>query len=189
MFPGLFCTLAGNANSPFVFAATTFAPLLPVSEHGLVSLGFRWSFADNFGVLDRGADCTKVHIVRLFAGVRKAGLDVHDMSLARGSADVLGYELSPASACCSGTGKRIARIRWTVSVRRRMNSRAMELISDHESVLALSNRGALSIFDASFQFARTSYMLSRQPWLAVRMEQSIRWHSVSLQQWLETALA
>ena len=35
----------------------------------------------------------------------------------------------------------------------------MELFSGHESFLALSNRGAPSIFDASFKFARASYLL------------------------------
>ena len=34
----------------------------------------------------------------------ESDLDVHDVSLASGSADVLGYEVSPASAYCSGTG-------------------------------------------------------------------------------------
>ena len=33
---------------------------------------------------------------------QKAGLDVHDTSLASGSAGVLGYEVSPANAYCSG---------------------------------------------------------------------------------------
>ena len=88
------------------------------------SLCVRWSFADNFGVLARGASCTKVHLARHIAGGKKAGLDVHDISLACGSADVLGYEVSPVNACCRGTaGKSIARIRSvarTVSSRRRI---------------------------------------------------------------------
>ena len=40
-------------------------------------------------VLARGANCTDVHLARLVAGVQKAGLDVHDICLASGSADVL----------------------------------------------------------------------------------------------------
>ena len=34
------------------------------------------------------------HSTRLMAGVQKAGLDVHEISLASGSADILGYEVS-----------------------------------------------------------------------------------------------
>ena len=75
------------------------------------SLGFRWSNADNFGVLARGANCTDVHLARLIASVKRASLDVHDISLASGSADVLGCEVSPANSHCSGTGKQTARIR------------------------------------------------------------------------------
>ena len=42
----------------------------------------------------------------------------------------------------------------TVSSHRRIGGWAMELLNGHESFLALSNRGALSILDASFKFAR-----------------------------------
>ena len=40
----------------------------------------------------------------------------------------------------------------------------MELASGHEPPLALSNRGALSILDASFMFARVSHQVSGEPW-------------------------
>ena len=50
------------------------------------------------GVLARGENCTKVHLARLIASVQKASRDVHDMFLASGSADVLGHEVSLASA-------------------------------------------------------------------------------------------
>ena len=73
-----------------------------------------------------------------------------------GSADVLGYEVSPANASCSGSSKRIARNRSvarTVSPRRRTGGQAMELVSGHECFLALNNRGALSVLDASFTCA------------------------------------
>ena len=56
-------------------------------------------------ILARGANFTNVHLSRLVAGVQKAGLDIHDVSLASGSAYVLGFEVSPSSAHCSGTGK------------------------------------------------------------------------------------
>ena len=37
--------------------------------------------------------------------------------------------------------------------------------------LALRNRGARSILDASFQFAHASGLVFGQPWMTVRMEQ------------------
>ena len=92
------------------------------------------------GVVARGEDCTNVHLARFIAGVQKAGLDIHDISRAKGSADVLGYEVSPANAHCSGTSKRISRIRsvsWTVSSRCRISGRLMELVVVHESFLPL----------------------------------------------------
>ena len=94
------------------------------------SAGFRLSCADNSGVVARGTDCTNVHLARLIAGVQKDGLDDHSIFLASESADVLGNEVSPANAYCSGTGKRISRIRSvarTVSLRCRTSGRAMEL--------------------------------------------------------------
>ena len=39
------------------------------------------------------------------------------------------------------------------------------------SFLALSNRRALSLLDASFKFARASCLVSGEPWSTVRMEQ------------------
>ena len=127
--------------------------------HGMRSLGFHWSCADNLGVLARGANNNNVHLARLIAGVKRAGLDVHDTSHASGSADVLGDEVSPVNLYCSGTGKRLSRLRSvarTVSTRRRISGRAMELVNGHEYFLALGNRGTLSIFDASFKFAWAS---------------------------------
>ena len=52
-----------------------------------------------------------------------------------------------------------------------MSGRAMELVSCRESFLALTNRGALSILDASFNFARASYLIAGESWSAVRTEQ------------------
>ena len=98
-------------------------------------------------------------------------------SLASRSAVVLDYELSPANSYCSGMGKRIARIRSvvrTVSSRRRMSGRAMELVNGPEFFVAFSKRGAFSILDASFKFARASYLVSGEPRSTVRLEQSIR---------------
>ena len=51
-------------------------------------------------------------------------------------------------------------LQWTVSSGRRISGRALELGNVHESFLALSDRCALSIFDAT-----------REPWSTVRMEQ------------------
>ena len=123
----------------------------------------RWSNADDFWALARGANTTDVHLARLVASVKKTGLDVHDIPFASGYTDVLGYEVSPAKSYCSGTSERIARSRSvarTVTSRQRNGGRAMELVNGHESFLALSNRGALSILDASFNFAGASYLVS-----------------------------
>ena len=82
----------------------------------------------------------------------------------------------PANAYCSGTSKRISRIRSgarTVSSRCRMSGPTLEFVNGHESFLALTNRGALSILDARFKFARASYLFSREPWSAVRLEQEL----------------
>ena len=75
---------------------------------------------------------------------------------------------------CGGTGKRISRSRLVarmVSSRRRICGRVMELDNGHGSFLALSNRGALSILDASFNLARASYLVSGDPWSTVHMDQ------------------
>ena len=95
----------------------------------------------------------------LIAGVQKAGLDVY----------VLVYEESLANSYCGGAGKRISRIR---SVARFAPShwRSGDGVRQW-SRLALNNRGALSILDASFKFARASYLVSGEPWSTVRMEQ------------------
>ena len=91
------CTLAGSADSPLFCCDQSTPPLLG-GEHGMGSLGFRWSYADNFWVRTRGSNCTNVHLARLMARVKKAGLDVHDIFLASRCADVLGYELSRANS-------------------------------------------------------------------------------------------
>ena len=72
-------TLAGSGDSPLLVCRDHSTPPLLGSKHGLGSEGFRWWFADNIGVLARGANCTNVHLARLMAGVQKAGLDVHDI--------------------------------------------------------------------------------------------------------------
>ena len=136
----------GSADYPLLVCDDHSTPPLVRSRHGVGSRGFRWPYADSVGVLARGANCTNVHLARLIAGVQKAGLDVHDISRASGSAAVLGYEVSPAHASCSGMSKRISRIRTVarrVSSRRRIGWRAMELVSGHESFLAVGNRGVL----------------------------------------------
>ena len=75
------------------------------AKHRLESDGFRWSHADSSGVLARGTNCTNVRLASLTASVQRAGLDVHDVVPASGSADVLGYEVSSANSYCGGAGK------------------------------------------------------------------------------------
>ena len=69
-------TLARSADSPLIVCREHSTPPLLGSIHGMGSVGFRWSYADNLGVLARGANSTDVHLARLIAGVQKAGLDV-----------------------------------------------------------------------------------------------------------------
>ena len=60
-------------------------------------------------------------------------------------------------------GKRLTRSRsvaCTVVSRRSICGRAMELVNGHESFLAPSTRGAHSILDSSFNFARASYFVA-----------------------------
>ena len=77
------CTLAGSADSPlFVYREHSISPLLG-SKHGMRSAGLRWSYADIFGVLARGASCTNVHLACLIASVQKTVLDVHDIPCQR----------------------------------------------------------------------------------------------------------
>ena len=47
------------------------APPLLGSNHGMASLGFLWSYADNFGVLARGANCINVRLARVIAGAKR----------------------------------------------------------------------------------------------------------------------
>ena len=49
--------------------------------------------------------CTGVHLARLIAGVQKASLDVHDISVANGSADVLVCEVSPSQRVLQWNGQ------------------------------------------------------------------------------------
>ena len=46
----------------FAFVVTTLLHRFSVANR---HAGFRWSYADNFGALARGADCIDVHIARL----------------------------------------------------------------------------------------------------------------------------
>ena len=108
----------------------------------------------------RGADCTHVHLTRLIAGVKRARLDVDDVSLASGSADVLGYEVFLANSYCSGTGKRLAR--FSVS-RHGRSLRLVASVSERRSssmVTSLSWRSAIVVLSQSlmpaFKFAWAS---------------------------------
>ena len=145
--------MSRTADSPLVACRGHSAPPLLGSRRGMGYLGFCWSYADNFGVLARGANCTNVHLEHLFAGVKKASLDVHDIAHASRSADVLGYEVSPANSYCGGAGKRISRmssVGRTVSSRRRISGRAMELAN----VTSLSWRSAtVGLFQSLMQAA------------------------------------
>ena len=84
------CALAGSADSPPHHRRS----LADMAWDRMASVGRALTFWE---VLARGANCTDVHL----GGAQKAGQDVHDISRASGSADVLGYEVSPANVYCS----------------------------------------------------------------------------------------
>ena len=71
--------LSRSADSSLLICRDHSTPPLLSSEHGMGSLGFRWSYADHLRVLDRGENCTEVHLARLIAGVKGAGLEAHDI--------------------------------------------------------------------------------------------------------------
>ena len=168
------CTLARSADSPLCVCRDHSTPPLLGSKHGMGSLGFRWSYADTCGVLARAEDCTNVHLARVFAGAQKAGLDFHDISRAKESADVLGYEVSSAKAFAveQANGYRV----FAKSLEQSLLV-AASVVGQWSSsmVTRLFWRSAivvnLSILDASFKFARASYLVSGEPWSTVRMEQ------------------
>ena len=126
------CTLAGSADSPLFVCRDNSG-----SKHGMESAGFRWYYADNFPVLARGENCSNVHLASFIAGVQKASLDVHDVFLASGFADLL------VMNCPRPTRTALERANCyhvfvhsgTVSSRRHIDGRAMELVNGHESFL------------------------------------------------------
>ena len=94
------------------------------------------------------------------AGVQKASLDVHDIFLASGSADVLGYEVwngqTDITSSISRADGLVAPSHWRAGDGARQWSRVF--------------LGAPSILDASLQFSRASYLFSGEPWSTMRME-------------------
>ena len=93
-------TLAGSAESPLFVCRDHSAPPLLGSKHGMGSVGFRWSYADNSGCLTRGANNTNVHVALLSAGSR----------CSRPFPCQRKYTCFGFEACCNGTGKRISRM-------------------------------------------------------------------------------
>ena len=111
------CTVTRSADFPLSFGRDTAARLQTWHGSVLTTLGF-WLVALS----------ALTFILHVLLQVQKAALDVHNISLASGSEDVLGYEVSPSNAYRSGTGKRISRIRSVarmISSRRRNGGRAM----------------------------------------------------------------
>ena len=95
-------------------------------------------------------------------------------------ADVLGNEVSQPTRIAVERTKRISRIRSvarTISSRRRIGGRAMVLVNDHESFLALSSRGALSILEARFTFARAFYLISGEPMVNCALRTKSIWRN------------
>ena len=121
----------------------------------------------------RDTDCTNVHPALDIAGVQKGCLDVHDISLASGNADVLGYEVSPANECCCGTGKRVLHTRH--SHVRSLHAVASAVGQWRSSmVTSFSWRSAIVELSQSLTQAsssRGSLFGFRKPWSTVRVKQ------------------
>ena len=152
------------------------------------STGFRWSYADNFWYLAHRTDCTDVDLARLNAGVQKAGLAVHDISLAEVpmfSELVLQWSRQTDGAnSFSPPDGLFAPSHWRSGNGARQWSRVF---------LALSNRGALSILDVSFKFALASYLASGEAWSNVSKEQRtlgryVSSHSDGSLRWLDVCI-
>ena len=93
------CTLAEKCGFS---SLRLLPPLRTTTARQQTRHGIRWWYADNFGVLARGANCANVHLARLIAVVQKTGPDVHDTSRANGSVMKC---LQPTH--CSGTERLI----------------------------------------------------------------------------------
>ena len=96
-----------------------------------------------------------------------------------------GCDLAPALGRCSGSSKIMTEVRSVarcVARCRRLDGRAMELVSGHEVFLGLSHRGALSILDAIFKVARSNYFVSAEPWLLCLLASNcaLQWSDVRI---------
>ena len=56
------CTLVGDTDYPLFVCHDQSTLQLPGSQHGKGSLGFRWSWAENFGVHSPGANCPSIRV-------------------------------------------------------------------------------------------------------------------------------
>ena len=148
------CPLAGSADSPLSVCRdhSTPPPAANMAWDPLASVG---RMLTNW----EGVSHVSLQVYS------KARLDVHGISLASGSADVFGYEVSPAHTYYSGTGKRTSRIRsvartvssppshWRIGDGARQWSRvflgAHQSWGSHSLLPASNSRGRLSWFQES----------------------------------------
>ena len=130
------------------------------------SLVFRWSYADNFGVLARGANCTNVHLARFMSGIKKKPVSMF-------TTYPLPAEVQMFSNFTYHQPNRIAvkQANGEYASAQSRCGRAMELVIGHESFLALNNRGALSILDASI--SENTLVCSRVPGFFLKVPQGV----------------
>ena len=115
------------------------------------------------------------------------GLDVHDISLASGTADVLGFEVSPVERAngyhvfVQSHGRSLRAVSSTVG---RWSSSTVTNLFWRCAIVGLSQ----SLMHASS--SRGVFLVSGEPWSTVRMEQrAFGRNSVSPPQCLESSLA
>ena len=69
------------------------------------AVGFRWNYADNFGAVSKGATLTDWYLDGLCDSFRRAGLPLHEVTLAALIAETLGMRIIPSHCVCGHTDK------------------------------------------------------------------------------------
>ena len=101
-------------------------------------------------VLARDENCTNPHLAHLIAGVKKPGLNVHDISLDMGAVErASGYHAFVQSPGPSLRAVALAAGRWSSSMVTRLRS----------AIVALSQS-----FAPASSSPRASYLVSGEPW-------------------------
>ena len=136
------------------------------SPVGFTSHHWSWT-AHRCWADSRGATLTDRCLDGLCNSFRRAGLPVHEITLAALLAETLGMRIIPSHGVCGNTDKRIFRLRSALHVsihRRRVSGRVVQLIAGHLSFGANASRGALSLLDSVFKITAKHLISCGIPW-------------------------